>query len=320
MFKTLTIGMKGPEVSVLQARLNASGPSELALLSIDGSFWAKTDRRVKEYQRRNGLASDGIVGPKTWGKLLADLPVASSLSCDPCCDNANPDHLNSVNNAATFADADISSNASSSAKPNVLLGFSIPIPKLPSLPKLPSMPKLRPLAGSPEEALMIKAYGTSIDSSTVFMSDKTGLGGRPFTIASPAAPLIKPRQIMNVGLSPGNCTIVHELAHVWQSQHAVNPMQYMANSVESQGLAEAANFTLRVKSFDSYGYRPMKKFSEYAAEQIAQQAMNGEVPILLHMRSIPAWRVDPENVTSLATPRIEDTSVPGVKLRVSCPW
>jgi len=160
---------------------------------------------------------------------------------------------------------------------------------------------------------MISVYGSSIDSSKVFMSDKTGIGGRAFTIATPATILTASRQVMNVGTSPTRDTIVHELGHVWQSQHATDPMQYMTNSVESQGLAEAANFALKVKSFSAYGYRPGKKFSEYAAEQIAQQAMRGETAIVSHMKGVAAGKVDPENDTGLGTPHIEDTSAPGVK-------
>jgi hypothetical protein len=87
----------------------------------------------------------------------------------------------------------------------------------------------------------------------------------------------------------------------------------MKNSVESQALEAAVNLLPGSKSFSAYGYRPGKPFREYAAEQIAQQAMRREVPILSHMKGVAAWAVDTDNETSLSTPRLEDTSLPGVK-------
>jgi hypothetical protein len=192
-----------------------------------------------------------------------------------------------------------------------MLGFSLP--KLPSLPKV-TLPKFRPLVGSPEEPIATSVYGSSIDHATVFFSDKTGIGGRAFTVSVPATLLTPARQVMNVGPAPSHDTVQHELAHVWQAQHATDPTLYMSNSIESQGLAEAANFAFKKKTFSAYGYRPGKKFSEYAAEQIAEQAENNETAILSHMRSIAPGKVDPDNDLSLGTPRIEDTSAPGVKI------
>lgn len=37
---------------------------------LDGSFGSQTDKAVKEFQKDNGLDTDGIVGTKTWEKLL----------------------------------------------------------------------------------------------------------------------------------------------------------------------------------------------------------------------------------------------------------
>ncbi|MFZ0295699.1 MAG: peptidoglycan-binding domain-containing protein [Candidatus Sulfotelmatobacter sp.] len=319
MLRMLAIGMKGPDVAILQSRLNACPPSAMAPLSIDGIFWSKSQARVKEFQQANQLKTDGIVGPHTWGKLLEDPPDPSdsALSCDPSCDNSNSIHLASLSEVALPA-ASVASGtvvASGSSAPSSLLGFTLP--KLPSLPKIPSLPKLRPYAGSPEEAIGKSIYGSSIDSSTVYLSDKTGIGNRAFTLAVPGTVLTAAQQIMNVGPpSPGpfyHDTIVHELAHVWQSQHATSPTQYMVNAVESQGLAEAANRLLKVKSFSAYGYRPGKKFSEYAAEQIAEQCENGETAIIAHMVAIAPGKVDPDNDVGLSTARLEDTSLPGVK-------
>lgn len=39
-------------------------------LAVDGIFGSKTGARVREFQQRNGLTADGIVGPATWAALL----------------------------------------------------------------------------------------------------------------------------------------------------------------------------------------------------------------------------------------------------------
>src|ERR1700722_10528982 len=314
MYRTLCLGMEGHDVCILQATLNSSS-SQSAPLTIDGIFWSRTMARVKDFQRENQLDVDGIVGPITWGKLLEDgaAPGPDSLLCDVFCDNGNAQHLNSTElTALTQA---VSSNSASSlvgsSAGSSVLGFSLP--KLPSLPKV-TLPKFRPLVGSPEEPIATSVYGSGIDHATVFFSDKTGIGGRAFTVSVPATLLTPARQVMNVGPAPSHDTVQHELAHVWQAQHATDPTLYMSNSIESQGLAEAANFAFKKKTFSAYGYRPGKKFSEYAAEQIAEQAENNETAILSHMRSIAPGKVDPDNDLSLGTPRIEDTSAPGVKI------
>lgn len=38
-------------------------------LKVDGDYGPKTKSAVKEYQKKNGLHVDGIVGSKTWNKL-----------------------------------------------------------------------------------------------------------------------------------------------------------------------------------------------------------------------------------------------------------
>jgi peptidoglycan hydrolase-like protein with peptidoglycan-binding domain len=39
--------------------------SQLAPLEIDGEFGPKTNAKVQEFQRRNNLVPDGVVGPQT---------------------------------------------------------------------------------------------------------------------------------------------------------------------------------------------------------------------------------------------------------------
>src|SRR4051812_17138677 len=57
----LRLGSQGPDVVRIQSAL-AQIP--------DGVFGQRTDAAVRIFQARNGLASDGIVGPRTWGVLF----------------------------------------------------------------------------------------------------------------------------------------------------------------------------------------------------------------------------------------------------------
>lgn len=61
---TLQKGSKGDEVKEWQSFLNSQGYS----LSVDGDFGNNTYNATIEWQRKNGLGADGIVGDKTWGK------------------------------------------------------------------------------------------------------------------------------------------------------------------------------------------------------------------------------------------------------------
>ncbi len=60
--------MSGPKVEFLQRRLLELG-YQLPNSGADGWFGPETEAAVKEFQRRNGLEVDGIVGPITWACL-----------------------------------------------------------------------------------------------------------------------------------------------------------------------------------------------------------------------------------------------------------
>ena len=64
-YNQVSYGSKGSDVTELQKLLNNNGYS----LSVDGIFGAKTQAAVKDYQQKNNLAVDGIVGTNTWGAL-----------------------------------------------------------------------------------------------------------------------------------------------------------------------------------------------------------------------------------------------------------
>ena len=58
-------GSKGSDVTELQKLLNNNGYN----LAVDGIFGSKTLAAVQDYQKKNGLTVDGIVGTNTWGAL-----------------------------------------------------------------------------------------------------------------------------------------------------------------------------------------------------------------------------------------------------------
>ncbi|MDN5794386.1 MAG: DUF4157 domain-containing protein [Intrasporangium sp.] len=158
-----------------------------------------------------------------------------------------------------------------------------------------------------EEAQGRAVYGSSITYSLVRLSDAAGVHGRGFTTVAPLGFVV-----INVGPglygSPGSDRdlIVHELGHVWQSQHHPNPAQFMVNSVASQAAASVAGG-------DPYCYVAGKPFGLYAAEQVAESAENGEPAIVSHMSSVPAGLPDPANIVSLGIPRWETRGAPGVR-------
>lgn len=65
---TVQYGSQGDDVKTLQEYLNKNG----ANLVVDGNFGSLTQSAVKDYQKKNGLSVDGIVGDQTWGALLGN--------------------------------------------------------------------------------------------------------------------------------------------------------------------------------------------------------------------------------------------------------
>jgi len=63
---------KGRDVRTLQGLLHARG-LEKVVGTIDGDFGTKTDKAVREFQRRALIEVDGVVGEKTWSRLLNEI-------------------------------------------------------------------------------------------------------------------------------------------------------------------------------------------------------------------------------------------------------
>ena len=66
--QVLKNGSKGNVAKALQILLNGYGFSLVA----DGVFGSKTETMVKQYQKSVSIGADGIVGEKTWSKLLGN--------------------------------------------------------------------------------------------------------------------------------------------------------------------------------------------------------------------------------------------------------
>ena len=177
-------------------------------------------------------------------------------------------------------------------------------------------------------------YSNSLVYENIYVSDAEGFGGRSFTIALPwhkgwIVVLNLGPKGFNDPAASNKATLVHELAHAWQSQHHPDPWAFMINSFQCH--REALNVTMRsiqnrlyralgratglgdlahFSEASPYAWVPGKRFSDYGSEQIAQQVQDSFFPpsgatprtngaILWHMRTVPAGKPDPANIRSL---------------------
>ena len=180
---------------------------------------------------------------------------------------------------------------------------------------------------------------SSLNYDDIYLSDGVGGDGRPFTVAVEYDG--RWVVVLNVGSSTFNAplsdrsTLIHELAHAWQSQHYPNfPQQFMINCAASMAAAAAFNAAQKARrstvgrfidsiapipligttvdvlgdrnqtgTADAYAYVPGAAFGSYGGEQIAQQVQNGVASIVNHIRSVRPNQHDAENVRSLSTVR-----------------
>jgi len=66
---TIKKGSTGDDVKTLQSSLH---------LVTDGIFGRITEEAVKDFQKKNGLKADGVVGDLTWAKILGDSRLKTS--------------------------------------------------------------------------------------------------------------------------------------------------------------------------------------------------------------------------------------------------
>lgn len=79
-YPTIRQGSTGATVSFLQKNLISLGyGSLLAPHGADGIFGSKTAQAVRDFQTKHALGVDGIVGQKTWDKILYLVPSSDVL-------------------------------------------------------------------------------------------------------------------------------------------------------------------------------------------------------------------------------------------------
>lgn len=308
MARLLSIGCSGTDVRDLQRSLNKRPPSTLAALTPDGAFGPKTAARVKEFQKNNQLNADGIVGPMTWDAVI--MAGLSTIGTGCPCGNGDKAtlglgqaiaHLYASNPAAvsyTMASKKSFGNATPMANPDPPTLFGT----------------FRFLTKS-QQGLTTATYGSSIDFSRVLVSNQSGAQNRPFTVAMKPSTDLPWIQVMNCGtFEPLYETLIHELAHVWQSQHHSDPTRFMVNAVDSQAGAVVANLAAPIDDpavilnknhpqffpFDAYCYTPGMAFGGLAAEQMAKAIENNEKDIVDHVKGVAQGVVDPALVAALS--------------------
>ena len=67
----IKVGSRGSEVKLIQEFLG---------ITADGIFGAGTERAIKEWQSKNNLLADGIVGPRTWTTMGLDHRVTTDAA------------------------------------------------------------------------------------------------------------------------------------------------------------------------------------------------------------------------------------------------
>lgn len=317
MPKMLSYGAVGQDVRDMQSALNKHRPSALAPLAVDGIFGSRGLARVKEFQGNKQLTVDGIVGPNTWNKLLTTDPtkIAGRVGID-CGTHDVQSRALGENIARQFFGSAKPSTASTSQ-----FRFGQSTPKAVGSSANPFR-----FLNDVQKATAKSVYGNSLDFSRIFISNKTGIGGRPFTTAFPESNQIV--QIMNCGtFTPSKRLLVHELCHVWQSQHHNDQFKFMGNAIKCQGKAVANNTAetfvdpdvLLHKDhpvqfpFSAYAYKPGLRLGEYAAEQMANAVEHGEAGVVSHVKSVAMNVTDSGNVTALDLTTIGDRRLTGMK-------
>ena len=309
MPKTLSIGFSGPDVVLLQQKLNAAMPLAKPALNVDGQFGMKTFTRVKQFQTANGLVADGIVGPKTWAALMAASP--SVLPPRTGCNCGVSDQSNA--GMGEFIKHMYLQFAQLAAS----LGFGAFGPTAgTSIPGIGGT--ISPITAA-QIAVVTPVYGSSLDFSTIYTTTLLGAGNRPFTVAAPDPTNGGFVQVMNLGATPSTPDLIHELMHCWQSQHASNPLAFIAaalgcqaTAVARSGLASVLDPAVKTHTdsagnidypiqypYSAYAYLPGSDLDSYGAEQAANAVEHGDTTVCATVKAAAANTVIGKNSTSL---------------------
>ena len=320
--RTLSSGSRGPDVVTLQDDLNAL-PSSLRPLTLDGIFGAKTQARVKEFQQQRALTADGIVGPLTWAQL--EQPPAP----DP--DDVVDDFTPACGNGDTATQSQmVSFQRTDGAQPAPApMGNSLALTRAaPALIPIPTPRNAVPLLSSGlVTARVWDIFGNSVDFSRVFVS-RGSLGRLACTVGirNPTALTIGPAatlQIMYLGRYRDENTVVHEMTHVWQYQHTLDPILVPNSCVNCQLFVVNLNIKTATAypvvafhpnfpsnyPYSAFAYTGDKMFG-YSAEQQAQAVEKGEPLTTGFVRSTPIGRT----FHPFLQLGYEDRRKPGVKL------
>jgi hypothetical protein len=183
-------------------------------------------------------------------------------------------------------------------------------------------------------------YGESLHYHLIYVSDGVGAQERPFTVACPLDGVwivvlnMGQDAFLNPGVTRQRATLIHELAHAWQSQHHPEPWRYMLNCLQSQAAAAAASVASQpivnevlkrgpgvvfpsLGDADAYSYVPGEDFGQFGGEQIAQQIEDAFTDygthdeklkykvkmISLYAKLQHAGKHDRKNIQSLSLPR-----------------
>ena len=95
--KQISYGSQGSDVKELQSALNSKGYS----LDVDGVFGSKTRAAVRDYQSKNKLQVDGIVGTNTWGSLFPTTTASAATTTKPAATTTKPAATTTKNTATT---------------------------------------------------------------------------------------------------------------------------------------------------------------------------------------------------------------------------
>lgn len=312
-------------------------------LKVDGDRGPQTRNAIRSFQKQHGLKDDAIVGSKTEAALIAAGAASPTRPEPPRRGAASPSRPEPPR--------------AGSPTPRVpfdiellirlvreLLRSIIPILGVTGV----TVPTSARFLTLDEQTEANTVFGESLDFSKILIADGTGFQDRPFTVAVPLAGGF--HVVMLLGdFDPWHTrnrsdTLIHELTHAWQSQHAGDHTAFMKNSVRCQvgaladlplAKTEAAAAVVGLNVFDplalargaqaaaaedvsAYAYIPGGRFDQYAAEQIAQQIEDGYhnrrpiSAIVEPIRSARANAPNRDNEAGLQVIGFERKSTPGV--------